>query len=624
MHFLIRRTFGLWWIVAATSLGACSWFATDGDDPGTGGGGPFPPVGGGTGFFGTSRTLEPLVIAEDPPPAISGGTLYYSAGSELILAADPDRDAVFVIDATAVGTAQPLARVAFEPGDEPGRIGEAGGRFWVVLRSAGAVSAIDPADWSTERFDVCPTPRGIAGQGEALHIACESGELVTLNAATGAEARRVALGPDLRDVVVANDGLYVSQFRRPAVLEVDGAGDIVSKTTLSPVNGFEPSVAYQMVAHPDAGVLVVHQYGNTTQVPFEPEPNAYGQSGCAAINLLGVARVVDGVATQGQFGAVTLPVSLATYDFGLAVVDAGSLNDGSLTSAFETDDGVLVGEDVDVQFDVGSFTTQACDTTARSVFWDTEGHEFRDGRQIVAVASTPLGIWVQSRDPWQVVGPAVEVSLPGPNPKDTGHDLFHERAGASVACATCHAEGGDDGLVWQFDGLVPRRSHDLRGGILATAPFHWDGAHEDMSALMSDSFTTRMSGPLLDTSYAGAVASWIDSRPMPPAPLDPLDADVLAGKAIFERAEVACTSCHAAPLFTNHQTVDVGTGGPFQVPSLVGVSHRVAYLHDGCAEDLEAAIRGASCAATENAPHGDISSLGADELDQLVAYLRSL
>ncbi len=621
MSFLGSRAVRALLLGSSLFVGACSWLEEDTPpgaippDPFFGGG-----FGGGT---GDTRSLEPLTLAADPPPPIAGGTLYYSASQGLVLASDPDRDAVFVIDSAATGTAQPLANVALEPGDEPGRIGEAGGRFWVVLRSGGAVAAIDPADWSVVRHPVCPVPRGVAGEGEVVHIACESGDLVTLNAATGAEVRRVFVEPDLRDVVVATDGLYVDRFRRPVVLRLDASGAVVGETPLAPVNGFEPSVAYQMIAHPDEGVMVVHEYGNVTGVPVDAQPNAYGQGGCSAINLLGIARVVGDVATQGQYGAVTLPVSFAVDETGIAVVDAGALNDGSFTSDFMEDDGLLFGQDVDAQFDVGGVADHTCGLSARSLLWQTNGLDFQDGRQILAVVSTPLGLWVQTRDPWQVVGPAVEVSLPGPNRKDTGHDLFHERAGASIACASCHAEGGDDGLVWQFDGVVARRTHDLRGGILATAPFHWDGARVDMSAIMNDAFSTRMSGPFLDAAYTNAVASWVDSVEMPAAPVGASEADVLAGKAIFERADVGCASCHAGALFTNDQNVDVGTGGAFQVPRLAGVGRRGRYLHDGCAASLEAAIRAESCSGTGGA-HGDVGALSTTELGQLVAYLRSL
>jgi len=36
-------------------------------------------------------------------------------------------------------------------------------------------------------------------------------------------------------------------------------------------------------------------------------------------------------------------------------------------------------------------------------------------------------------------------------------------------------------------------------------------------------------------------------------------------------------------MLTNNQSADVGTGGTFQVPSLVDLAHRAPYMHDGCA-----------------------------------------
>ncbi len=631
MHFLSGRSSRILFLCTLFPLAACSWFAEDGEgdptplDGGGGFGGGFGGgVGGDTGGGGgspTPRALGPLVTAEVPPPPIAGGTLYFSEATATLVASDPDRDAVAFIDAAATGTSVPFATVSLQPGDEPGRVSEAGGRFWVVLRSAGAVAAIDPADgFAVERFEVCPTPRGVAGDGDVVHVACESGDLVTLSAATGAEQRRIALAPDLRDVVVTEDGLYVSEFRRPAVSLLNDSGTTVSKITISPMSGFEPAVAYQMVAHPDGGVVVVHQYGNVSGVPIQSNPNAYGAAGCDAISLLGLARVDQGVLTvQSQLGAVTLPVSVAVDELGPVVIDAGAMNDGSLGPDFEPDDGVLESPFFDpLEIVAGSL----CDQTARALFDGKSG--VVDGRQFVAAVATPFGVFVQSRDPWRVLGPGVEITLPGSDPVDTGHDLFFSRAGAPVACATCHAEGGDDGLVWHFDGFLARRSHDLRGGILETAPFHWDGAHATFGSIMADTFETRMGGPSLETAYLDAIASYVDAIPMPPPPVDALDADALAGKAIFESETAACATCHAGPTFTNDATVDVGTGGAFQVPSLVGVSHRVRFLHDGCADDLEDAILGASCTPSVPVTHGDTSALSNAELDQLVAYLRSL
>ena len=58
---------------------------------------------------------------------------------------------------------------------------------------------------------------------------------------------------------------------------------------------------------------------------------------------------------------------------------------------------------------------------------------------------------------------------------DTGHLIFHANAGGGLACASCHAEGNDDGRVWNFTCEGPRRTQSLHVGLRGTEPFHWSG-----------------------------------------------------------------------------------------------------------------------------------------------------
>lgn len=59
---------------------------------------------------------------------------------------------------------------------------------------------------------------------------------------------------------------------------------------------------------------------------------------------------------------------------------------------------------------------------------------------------------------------------------------------------------------------------------------------------------------------------------------------------------------------------------PLQTPSLLGVSARPPYLHDGCAPTL--ADRFGPCGGGDQ--HGKTSALGAADLDALIAYLETL
>ena len=91
------------------------------------------------------------------------------------------------------------------------------------------------------------------------------------------------------------------------------------------------------------------------------------------------------------------------------------------------------------------------------------------------------------------------------------------------------------------------------------------------------------------------------------------------GAAIFHDSATGCSSCHDGELLTNNNSYDVGTGGPFQVPSLVGLDARAPFMHDGCATTL--ADRFEPCGGTA---HGETSHLGDAEKADLIQYLRSL
>ena len=134
--------------------------------------------------------------------------------------------------------------VALQPGDEPGRlVQDASSRVHVVLRRGGAVVAIDPATGTVKsRRAVCAAPRGIAYEGgtDRLHVACASGELVSLPAGGGAATRTLKLERDLRDVVVRPDGaLLVSTFRKAEVLVLGADGKLSAR--LVPGSGRVPT-----------------------------------------------------------------------------------------------------------------------------------------------------------------------------------------------------------------------------------------------------------------------------------------------------------------------------------------------------------------------------------------------
>jgi hypothetical protein len=207
---------------------------------------------------------------------------------------------------------------------------------------------------------------------------------------------------------------------------------------------------------------------------------------------------------------------------------------------------------------------------------------------------------------------------------DTGHDVFHMVFNDTVglACASCHPEGGDDGLVWRLP-IGSRRTPSLRGTVANTAPYHWNGEFDSIATLVTNVFTERMGGPVLGPTDGAALQRWLESLRAIPAPR--MSADVRAriprGAEVFRSPEAGCAGCHSGPSFTNNASVNVGTAGVFQVPSLIGLAYRAPYMHTGCAASIDARLSSMDCAG--DARHGGFG-LPEDDRNALAAYLLSL
>ncbi|HLM75267.1 MAG TPA: cytochrome-c peroxidase, partial [Polyangiaceae bacterium] len=275
------------------------------------------------------------VSAARPPPPISGGTLLVAADGRIVVAADPDRDRITLVDLV---TKTISAVLPLEPLDEPGRVVEGPpGRVHVALRRGGAVASFNIKGKQITRTPVCPAPRGMAYDAAAntIHVACAGGELVTLSAASGAEVRRLRLEPDLRDVVIFGDGLLVSLFRSAEVLEIDAAGAVVKshglqEPTFSLTGTFGPKVAWRMVPLPTGGAAIVHQLHAFEGV--STSPGGYGESGgCGDGIVRSTVTFLEPASgsepkSNAAIGQSALPVDLALSADGskLAIVAPGS------------------------------------------------------------------------------------------------------------------------------------------------------------------------------------------------------------------------------------------------------------------------------------------------------------
>jgi hypothetical protein len=624
---------------------------------GFGGGGPYGIEDGGAsteaGFSGNDEAASeagaeagteaphpdfgPTVTLASAPPAISGGTLLLTQSGTTLVASDSDRDQIYVVDLPS----QTLTTtIALSMGDEPGRLVEDGDQqVHVALRRGGAVVTLDLTTSAiVDRRPVCAAPRGIAydPSSDNLYVACNGGELVTLPAAGGAPTRTLELVTDLRDVVVNSGNLYVSRLRQAEVIEIDSSGSVTAVAN-PPVSstGMVPDVAWRMIAAPPSsnpeGILpsdqnwlaMVHQ--RAQPAPVSTGQGGYGQSGsgCPQTSIVETTITTFNGTSTGESApsvpAAVLPVDLAASPDGstFAVVAAGNANNPGLPAVF------FVARSADGTISSGSGQCGSPPVEAPV-----------SGQPTAVVFVSDSVAWVQSREPASLievvqVGSSLSVTksimLSTVSRRDTGHDVVHSNSGDFIACASCHAEGGDDARVWKFseEGASPaRRTQSMRGTLENTAPYHWEGDMMDIPALAHEVFVSRMGGQALTDDQSAALQAWLFAVPRPHS--SPQDAaSATRGAALFQSTTVGCSGCHSGPHFTNNMTLDVGTGGKFQVPSLIGVGWRAPYFHDGRAPQLIDRFNPA-LSGLDGSSHGDTSQLTTSQVDDLVTYLLTL
>lgn len=574
---------------------------------------------------------QPLQPASGAP--ISGGNLLVTRDGKFAVVADPDRDRIVTVNLTDNN----VVEIPATEKDEPGRLVEDGaGRVHIAMRGSNVVVMLDKDFSKIEtRRTACSEPRGIAWEEatDQIHVACASGELVSLPAAGGDYTRMLQLDRDLRDVLVTSDGLIVTRFRSAELLAITPPSNVTTRQTPpivkrlvfpdpssptppSPDGRVDaiPEVAWRTIPLASGGYLMSHQ--RAVKGALSTKPGGYG-GGCgtgaveSALSILGPGRTPFAVAPWLR-GALPVDVAVSKNNAFVAVALAGS---GQVqvqeTSALAFRDDLDCGLSAPV---------------SPILFESSLGLP-------TSVAFAPTGALLISYPEQSTLmvrsGPGfqeVRTILLNPDNKlpDQGKVTFHTATAAGLACASCHPEGREDGQVWEFGGIGKRRTQSLGGGISKRAPFHWEGDMRDLSMLMDQVFTGRMSGQPLSSRDKKVLAQWLDTVPAPkakPAPNAQIQASRDRGKIVFETPSVGCASCHAGALLTNNQRIDVGTLGTFKVPSLVGVGARAPFLHDGCATSLRGRF-GGTCGGGDF--HGKTSHLTSAQLDDLSAYLESL
>ncbi len=592
----------------------------------------------------TSQSERPqnLRRPDKVSPPLSGGSLTISRDNQVAVAGNPEADKLYFAQ---LMPPKLLTTVSLPPGTEPGRIVESkDGNFAIVARGRGAVLLFSRNGTQLAAQTVCAEPRGITTmqskwEGELLYVTCAAGDLVKLQPKDlkPLSVKRLPVD-DLRDIVYMRNSqeLLISRFHSAQLLRLTAQGEVIgngkpvtpgdyTQNTYRGPFQTEAKVARRLLSTEQGNALFLFQQQVTTPMPIYYRCADYPN--CPAPILPMVSKVDTGLLLKERMVMpnAALAIDLAVSKDGAQFLAVAAGNFAVEGHPAPKRSSLLLGKLSDLQADVKSPVPKGVDPLQEVG---------TSGLGLKPIAAAPLNqtdfvVLTRGKAPslYKVDGNtralSLLVNLDDNLPTDEGMELFHAATPAGLACASCHAEGGDDGHVWtQQPGgpVISRRTKSLLGGLSATKPFRWDGTHTDVVALTAEDLNNMgVSTPNLAT--IGKMAAWLDKLPAPWSPptwkADKDQAD--EGKLVYQKLQ--CGTCHNA----TQLGVTKGTSSlSIKTPSLAGVGGRAPYFHGGCATSLEQVLDG-TCAGNDAGGGGAHKlQLSPESLQQLITYLRTL
>ena len=620
--------------------------------------GPTPPR-----IFASPRKPDrPLPV--DPVQA-------YEYKSPMRLAVSPDGSRLYVSNSTAgsvsvvdTATGRVLREIPVGPEPVGLAVSHDGGTVYVAVRGSHSVAALDPkAGRVVQRCQVAYEPYGLALSPDgklllATSVVSGSVSLVSVpklrpltQIPVSREPRGVAFAPGGKIALVAN-ALSPEPATRPDVAAVVSVVDIGTGKAMAEVGTVDGNALRDIVVSPDGKwAYVAHQIPRFNVPTTQVTQGWIQTNGLTILDLRGAPHHHATVPLDTFTGGAANPCGLAIAPDGktlyvshtgthqITVVDLPRLHgvtagrrhearrrrDASLADPRDLarDLGALPRAHVFTRWDSGGFGPMGITLSpdGKTLY---VAHYFSDTVTALDTASGRVDRTIR-------VGPEKPMTR-----VRRGHFLFHDARRSCfqgwLSCASCHPEGGADGLNWDLlnDGMGNRKNAKMLVGALATPPAMSTGVRPDGETAVAKGFQFIQFRQHTDQEQEAVVAylRWARHRPSPfhRKPDGSLDASATRGKALFDDGRVGCSSCHPAPSYTDQRLYDVGTRSPedrrdtYDTPSLRELYRTAPYLHSGAA----ATLRGMLTTFNPHDRHGRTSHLSTQQLDDLVAFLRSL
>ncbi len=544
------------------------------------------------------------------------------------------------------------------------------GRIAVTLRDRNQVQILDVAADGTAvpvaTADVACDPFALAltPQGELLVTSAYCNAVTALDARTLAVRWKTGVAREPRAVVVAADGAkaFVTHLVGNAVTVLDLDDPAPTPRRVRALGGLyrnrideatgagtlhpTAALAYAAVLSPSGGALLVphlaEQNGASTPRTI---PGAYGgvpveeETSFASVAVLAV-KAEKPVGATSSTGALASRTALDKAAF------IGTASDFSVApqpaQARQARAAAVAGDSLLV---ASQGTGELVELDARSL------DPARVVRRIFAVGEGPKGVdaalgvaavWSQISHEVAVVslasGTVERMTLAAdPLPADVaaGRRLFFTERDRRIsrdgrACAACHPEGRDDGIVWKL-GAGPRQTPTLVGR-LERGPYGWQAKHDRLEDNMRETMG-RLGGGDMPEAQLHELAAFLRKGLVAPrrdAPSEgssegSSDAAVARGRELFTSTQVGCSGCHRVEsTFSDRALHDVGSraqsdlSSTFRTPPLLFVGATAPYFHDGRYPTLEKLL-------DDNMDRmGQTSQLSSADLRALATFLRTL
>jgi DNA-binding beta-propeller fold protein YncE len=555
-------------------------------------------------------TTTPLACAPEQVAIVGEGRVVVSLRG-------CNRVEVLAIDAAGEGAVVASAPVASEPF---GLAVTPAGDVLVTSAWGHALSAFDGATLSP-RFvlDLAAEPRGVAvtADGTRAFVTHAVGDAITVVelGSEGPRARRLsALGGRYRNRV---DAAFSAGTLHPtasnayaAVLSESGSRLFVPH--LSVQNGADtvrtvPAAYGGVPVEEDTSVASVAVIGVRDEAVLgAPDPRRKPASGLVRIqadSFSTFAVAPAGASSRQARAAAILGDALYVASYGtdeLVELDARSLDPAmAQRRTFAVGQGPS-GVDVDAGLGV-------------AVVWNQFSHDL----SVISLGSGAIESVPVAADPL-------------PAAMAAGRRLFHTERDRRIsrdgrACAGCHPEGRQDGLVWKL-GAGPRQTPMLVGR-LETGPYGWLGKHPTLEGNMAETMS-RLGGSGLPAARLAELAEYVRHGLRAPQRDAAPEADIAKrsrGEALFRSEEVGCNGCHALDHTSSDRLPhDIASRAKtdefasFRTPPLLFLAGTAPYFHDGCYASLEALL-------DDNLDRmGSTSQLSRDDRAALIAFLRTL